>query len=987
MKNILILLFFLALYNHALAQDIGINKLQGGPDNSPQMYADQFNSIKQTPDGGYIVAGFTPCSNSGTLPGLTSNGSVDGWVVKYDTQGNVQWQKLLGGQRIDILESVQLTRDGGYIFAGYSQSSDAGTLMGVTANGAFDYWVVKMDRDGNTQWQGLYGSTANDRGNEIKQTQDGGYIVIGYSEGSNSGTMTGEISGGVGYTDAWVLKLDGNGNVQWQKLLGGSLGEYTYAIEQATDGGYVFAGYSQLPNGTQSGWLVKLDATGIVLWQQFVSYGNSNQLSGLCKTTDGGFVAVGQTFPINNGVGYGWIVKINGDGTTAWQKMVGESGADYLGSVQQTSDGGYIIGGSSNYSNAGTATNLTPYGFFDAWVVKVDGNGTPEWQKLFGGANSDNICDIQQTANGRYVFVGYSNSYNSGTLTSIPSYGGLADAWLFEFGPSNTIKGAIFVDSNLNGIKDASENFYTGATKVYVTSSTDTALTMANNGLFSARVKLGVYQTYLSKDTLQLYEGTYKMVPSRHTSSFAKYGQEDSFSFALQPVPKVKDVQVSIIPLTPAKPGFTATYRLFYKNVGNVIIPSGYVQFNEEWKVNLISTNPASNNVDTLQWKFTGFSPGDTASVLLTFQIPLPPRVNNGDSLLYNAFPVIGDSLLNGRRTELKQVVVSSFDPNDKTENHGGQVPLSFISDGSYLQYTIRFQNIGTGNATNVEVKDTLSDGLDASSFEMITTSHTYMLTFDGGKNLTWSFSNIELPPSSIDEPNSHGFITYRIRPKNNVAAGETLHNTASIYFDFNEPVVTNDATTLIQGPMITLPQTLLNFWGSRLRETMTLNWKVAAGNAIGSYALERSTDGSRFEVIGNLTGIGSQNQYSFTDNVALLAGKSLFYRLKMTTADRQVNYSQVLHFTGGGQRDGLAVHPNPVNGKSFVSFTSTFAGKAEIQLFNASGTILHRNEVQVHIGRNSLPVSGIEALPAGVYFIRLGMANKEMKTSPFVVQ
>lgn len=234
MKKLSVILFLSALCHCALSQRIGINKLFGGIDNS-YVYSEQFNDIKQTPDGGYILVGQTPSSNTGTLVGQTSYGLTDAWVIKLDAKGNVEWQKLLGGNCYDILSRVELTTDGGYIAAGYTQSTKSGTLTGFTNNGGMDYWVVKLDASGGTQWQKLLGSAADDKAQDIKLTANGGYIVVGDSNGSNSGTLNGLVNNGAG-TDAWIVKLDATGGLEWQTLRGGSSSDYAYSVEGTADG-------------------------------------------------------------------------------------------------------------------------------------------------------------------------------------------------------------------------------------------------------------------------------------------------------------------------------------------------------------------------------------------------------------------------------------------------------------------------------------------------------------------------------------------------------------------------------------------------------------------------------------------------------------------------------------------------------------------------------------------------------------------------------
>jgi hypothetical protein len=284
MKRIL-LLTLLLISSFGFGQKVVIDwqKTLGG--SSP----DHATSIQQTTDGGYIVAGYSS-SDDGDVTG--DNGSYDSWVVKLDAVGNITWQKSLGGSGDDRAYSIQQTANGGYIVVGWSDSND-GDVIGN--NGDFDYWVVKLDAVGNITWQKSLGGSGLDRAWSIQQTTDGGYIIVGQSFSND-----GDVTGNNGWADYWIVKLGVSGNIIWQKSLGGSSYDYAHSIQQIADGGYIVAGRSKSNNG---------DITG------------------------------------NNG-GYDfWIVNLDASGNITWQKSLGGSGADAAYSIQQTTDGGYIIVG------------------------------------------------------------------------------------------------------------------------------------------------------------------------------------------------------------------------------------------------------------------------------------------------------------------------------------------------------------------------------------------------------------------------------------------------------------------------------------------------------------------------------------------------------------------------------------------------------------------------------------------------------------------
>jgi hypothetical protein len=328
------------------------------------------NSIQQTADGGYIVAGRSS-SNDGDVTG--NHGGNDYWVVKLDDSGNIQWQKSLGGSDDDFANSIQQTADGGYIVAGESNSNNGD----VTGNhGFFDCWVVKLDGNGNIQWQKSLGGSDDDSALSIQQTTDGGYIVAG-----NSMSTDGDVTDNHGFWDYWVVKLDDSGNIQWQKNLGGTDSDVAYSIQQTADGGYIVAGQSDSNDGDVTGnhgildyWVVKLDGSGNIQWQKSLGGSVFDYAYSIQQTTDGGYIVAGRSssndgdITGNHGGDDYWVVKLDGSGNIQWQKSLGGSGVDRAYTIQQTVDGGYIVAGSSNSSDGDVTGN---HGGADYWIVKL----------------------------------------------------------------------------------------------------------------------------------------------------------------------------------------------------------------------------------------------------------------------------------------------------------------------------------------------------------------------------------------------------------------------------------------------------------------------------------------------------------------------------------------------------------------------------------------------------------------------------------------
>ncbi len=419
-----------------------VRRLHGGS-------ASEFvNSIQQTSDGGFIVAGHSASSNTGTLMGLTNNGQNDYWIVKLSNNGEVIWQKLLGGSNNDDAYSIQQTSDGGFIVAGSSYSSNTGTLMGFNNNGLNDYWILRLDSSGEVVWQKLLGGSNYDEAYSIQQTSDEGFIVVGYSYSSNTGTLMGLTNNGS--ADYWILKLNSDGNLLWQKLLGGGSLDEARSVQETTDGGFIVAGNAGpiytgtlmglTGNGNSDYWILKLNAIGDIIWQKLYGGLHSDIGRSIQQTSDGGYIVAGHAISngtgtlmglTNNGASDYWILKLDDSGNLVWQKLLGGSLVDQAFSIKQTSEGGYIVAGHSSSSNTGTLLGFINNGNTDTWVLKLNSTGTITWQKLLGGSIDDYGRSIQQTSDDGFIIAAYSSSSNTGTLLGLIN-NGADDYWVFK---------------------------------------------------------------------------------------------------------------------------------------------------------------------------------------------------------------------------------------------------------------------------------------------------------------------------------------------------------------------------------------------------------------------------------------------------------------------------------------------------------------------------------------------------------------------------
>ena len=362
------------------------------------------------------------------------------------------WQRTMGGSDLDVSWSIQQTNDGGYIITGFSSSND----HDVSGNhGYFDYWIVKITSTGKLDWQKSLGGSDLDLSWSIQQTNDGGYIIAGFSESND-----GDVSGNHGKSDYWIVKLTSTGELDWQKSLGGSDRDESYSIEQTNDGGYIIAGCSESNDGDVSGnhgdydyWIVKLTSTGEIDWQKSLGGSDLERAHSIQQTTDGGYIIAGYTWSNDGDVsGYHgtrdfWIVKLTSTGKLDWQRSLGGYQNELAYYIQQTNDGGYIIAGESNSGN-GDVTDT--YGGSDYWIVKLTSTGELDWQRSIGGSDDDYAYSVQQTNDGGYIIAGSSESNDGNVSENHGNY----DYWIVKL----TSTGELDWEKSLGG-SDLDESF------------------------------------------------------------------------------------------------------------------------------------------------------------------------------------------------------------------------------------------------------------------------------------------------------------------------------------------------------------------------------------------------------------------------------------------------------------------------------------------------------------------------------------------------
>jgi len=332
------------------------------------------NSVQETSDGGYIITGKT----------LIDNLHYNVLLIKVDEFGDTLWTKNYGEQYDDYGYSVQQTTDGGYILTGSIESDTAD----------FDVYLIKTDENGDTLWTKNYGGNSNDFGFSVQQTTDDGYIITGiYNSISTS-------------EDLYLIKTNENGDLLWSKTYGSDENDWGLSVKQTVDGGFIVTGVIDL-NTTKNDqvYLIKTDENGDTLWTKnyggnYNDYGYSVQ-----QTTDGGYIIAGilMTNSVNGDEVY--LIKTNSSGDTIWTRSYGGDGLDYGYSVQQTIDEGYIITGLTQLNSS----------YYDVFLIKANSNGDTLWTRIIGGQYDYEYGNsVKQTTDGGYIIVGTTNAVSSG---------------------------------------------------------------------------------------------------------------------------------------------------------------------------------------------------------------------------------------------------------------------------------------------------------------------------------------------------------------------------------------------------------------------------------------------------------------------------------------------------------------------------------------------------------------------------------------------
>ncbi len=424
-----------------------------------------------TRDGGYILVSVS-YSYDGDVHNASPN-TFNGWVVKLNPEGQIEWSRSVEGDNISGLHSVIEATDGSFILVGFTKSLYIG---GIKTHGQSDALVIKLNKDGVIIWQKTYGGSGFDNAySVVERNREGGGYIFGGETSSTDGDLIARDSG---KGTAWIVAINQSGDIEWQKYLGGSKEETITSIVETKDGGIVFTGTTSSNDGDlvghnndlEQGWLVKLNASGNILWQKFfkADFRTFNFASRpIIKTSDSGFTLAGSVTLFDSSIkGYHnskdlfgnsdvYVAHLNSSGTVLWERCYGGIMDDRGNGICTTSDGGYLVIGTTSSNNGdvvGNHQSSDPFTFKyeDAWVVKLTSEGNVEWQHCYGGDKDESGNSIIQTSDGKILFVAGASSLD-GDVYGIHSNGiyNRIDIWVVKLGVNA-------------GVSDASNFDFTG---------------------------------------------------------------------------------------------------------------------------------------------------------------------------------------------------------------------------------------------------------------------------------------------------------------------------------------------------------------------------------------------------------------------------------------------------------------------------------------------------------------------------------------------
>ncbi len=538
---------------------------------------------------------------------------------------------------------------------------------------------------------------------------------------------------------------------------------------------------------------------------------------------------------------------------------------------------------------------------------------------------------------------------------------------------SPTVTGRVFIDENNNGIKDGNEHYIPN---VPVRLNTGEVVYTNNVGEYVNEIKdTGRFTLFVTAPP------HFKAVPDSINLSYSTYNSSSTLSdIALQPTDLVDSLNINIYHLLNAVPGHKVFYCANYVNLGTTATAANLTFTYDTTKLIFDSTSvPLVSHIgNTLTWKDT-LTPNYFGGIYNygykypSFAFTVKKLVQLGDSITCSATVVSAKASATTNNTTVAR---SSYDPNSKEATP--QLTTKQVISGQMIDYVIHFQNVGNAPADNVVIADTISPLLTNGVMQLIGSSHNVKTSMDSNI-IYFDFHNINLIDSTTDQLKSNGFVHFRLKPRTSISEGTNIDNKASVYFDYNSPVVTNTATTLIKD--YTLPVSIRSFSAQEILGSngqVASDWTCTNELNMATYNVQRSVDASSFNTIGSVTAKGNGN-YSFLD---LKAGnyakyKTIYYRLQMVDKDGSIRYSKTVSVQLTINNYQLSIYPNPA--KSSVIIKGNHI--ASVQVIDYLGRVIKTQTLKDATN----PTLSVGGLPVGVYHLSVQTTDGKVSGVGFV--
>lgn len=772
-----------------------------------------------TPDGGFIIASVEDNSSLASNP--VPKGATDIVITKTDINGIIQWKKSYGGSRGDGNGNVFFMKgnDGGYVVISSTNSNNQDIPSGNDTTFS-NLWILKIDEQGTVKFSKIIqsDSTFEIALSAIHSNNKDGYLATvevydPHPRQHADGLLTNCTANTLSYK---FIKIDNGGNLVYQKCL-------------ETDIGYIYQRF-KLGEGTGSKYflfddgiinsngmcnigrypsIAMIDDTLHYFWKKstfqynlptlFYSVGEPSVLFKNNSFIIPMYDVTGCTY--NNPLA---IINIDTLGNLLWKNITKSRLGMLVNPVDGDSNTFFITRKLNPRFNTYTDTSM---------IFKLSSvNGAllakknVSFYNLDPSRNYKDFEEIQLFKKGQdlYFWGGISGSYYDPVKYSI-SYNKMV---LGKLGLVNKVVGYCFVDINQNHIKDSSETIIEGLKVMAEKTNENFAYSFTDtSGRYEILTDTGTYHLSIDGKIAENFTVSPDPVSTNHST----YNFTDTINFALSPIPGKSDVSINLVSTGVARPGFKSTYLIVIKNNAGPDAANGTIKLIKDSRMSLDNSSwpPVSVKENTISWNYSNLPVLGMDTITVTLGLQPPPALNFLDTVSLKA--IITSSKLQTDFTNdtafLKQVVLNAADPNDKQEINAGNFSLKQIENQKALQYTIRFQNTGNYPTSTIIVKDTLDNNLDWKSLNTIAASHPYQFKVINENELEWDFENINLPDSLTNEKKSHGFVTYTIKPKPNLEIGQMIYNKASIYFDYNLPVITNNQQTVIYKSIDSLTQ------------------------------------------------------------------------------------------------------------------------------------------------------------------------------------